>query len=25
MDAISEIKVLQNSYPAEYGPSAGRA
>jgi hypothetical protein len=23
MDAISEIKVLQNSYPAEYGPSAG--
>ncbi|HTP33185.1 MAG TPA: carboxypeptidase regulatory-like domain-containing protein [Candidatus Acidoferrales bacterium] len=23
MDAISELKVLQNSYPAEYGPSAG--
>jgi hypothetical protein len=23
MDAISEIKVLQNSFPAEYGPSAG--
>jgi hypothetical protein len=23
MDAISEIKVLQNSYPAEYGPSSG--
>jgi hypothetical protein len=23
MDAIAEIKVLQNSYPAEYGPSAG--
>lgn len=23
MDAISEIKVLQNSYPAEFGPSAG--
>src|SRR5689334_15915934 len=23
MDAIAELKVLQNSYPAEYGPSAG--
>jgi hypothetical protein len=23
MDAIAEIKVLQNSFPAEYGPSAG--
>lgn len=23
MDAIQEIKVLQSSYPAEYGPSAG--
>ncbi len=23
MDAIAQIKVLQNSYPAEYGPSAG--
>jgi len=22
LDAISEVKVLQNSYPAEYGPSA---
>jgi hypothetical protein len=23
MDAIAEIKVMQNSFPAEYGPSAG--